>query len=588
MTLRKQQAVPKNPLVRTYAIFALALSYWRDARAIARAKRRLPEIEAKAKEARIYELGGERFRREALRLGGLIIKVGQFLSARTDVLPLEFTRQLAGLQDQVPAAPYAEVQELLESVYQKPIIEVFRDFGQEPVAAASLGQVHRAFLRDEGHEIAVKVRRPGIKELASIDLRALAQVMAALKRWTRVGRRLDTVRLFREFRDMVNRELDYLQERKNLEAFAKNFVDNPSVKIPRVYPAYSSKTVLVMEYVSGYKLTDHDALVGAGLDPKILAHTLVNTFLQQIVVDGVVQIDPHPGNFFAGYDGTLIFLDFGMIGRIPPEHLTYAAQLVEGVLAQDAGRVVDAIDGLGFLAPHAQKQLLQRAMTALLKRGAGTRLSPSPQLTRVVSDFQDFLYEEPLLFPAQYMFLGRAIGMLFGLVSALDPELDWLQLLRQEALPLINARRQAAGPSWLGSIRRTVADVFGAEAATLVDTVGQRVWETVLMVGRLPGAVDGVVATAAAGELVTRPELTQMMRRVDRVGDLIESLVFLVGFFGVTASGFLFMNYHWMVLRDIAWAFSVTLLIWFVRLKRRANRRLRRRDIGSEQLDDPL
>ncbi|PSR34171.1 MAG: ABC transporter [Sulfobacillus benefaciens] len=588
MSLRKKQAVPKNPLVRTYAIFALALSYWRDARAIARAKRRLPEIEAKAKEARIYELGGERFRREALRLGGLIIKVGQFLSARTDVLPLEFTRQLASLQDQVPAASYSEVQQLLESVYQKPVSEVFRDFGQEPVAAASLGQVHHALLRDEGQDVAVKVRRPGIKELASIDLRALALVMAALKRWTRAGRRLDTVRIFREFRDMVNRELDYVQERQNLEAFAENFKDNPAVKIPQVYPAYSSKSVLVMEYVSGYKLTDHEALVKAGLDPKALAHTLVNTFLQQIVVDGVVQIDPHPGNFFAGYDGKLIFLDFGMIGHIPPEHLAYAAQLVEGVLSQDASRVVDAIDGLGFLAPHAQKQLLQRAMTVLLNRSAGTPLSPGPQLTRVVSDFQDFLYEEPLLFPAQYMFLGRAIGMLFGLISALDPDLDWLQVLRQEALPLINARRQAAGPSWLGSIRRAVTDMFGAEAATLVDTIGRRVWDTVLMAGRLPGSVDRIVATAAAGELVTRPELTQMMRRVDRIGDLIESLVFLLAFFGVAASGFLFMNYHWIVLRDGAWAFSILFLLWFVRLKRRANRRLRQRHIMSEQFDDPF
>ena len=571
------RSFPRNPIVRTLAIFALALSFWRDARAIARAKRRLSISEAKAKESVIYAAGGERFRREALRLGGLIIKVGQFLSARTDVLPLEFTRQLASLQDQVPAAPFNDIKIEVEAAYKKTLTDVFSEFSTKPVAAASLGQVHQARLRETGQEVAVKVRRPGIQELAAIDLRALAQIMAALRRWTRAGRRLDTVRLFREFKEMVNRELDYVQERQNLEAFSRNFAANSRIKVPGVYPLYCCQSVLVMEYVSGLKLTDHEGLVNAGLDPQNLAHLLVNAFLQQIVVDGLVQIDPHPGNFFASLDGTLIFLDFGMIGRIPPEHLAHAARLIEGILSQDARRVVQAIDGLGFLAPHAQKLLLQRALTHLLKRSAGTPLEPGPKLSGVVSDFQDFLYEEPLMFPAQYMFLGRAIGMLFGLVSSLDPELDWMQLLRQEALPLVNARQQAAGPAWLGNIRRTVSEIFGPETGAVIDAVGQRVWESFSLLQRVPQSLDRVLAEAEAGELVTRPELTQMTRRVDRLADLIDSLTILLGFFGVLAMSFFFMSHHWQGWRDVAWAGSGLLLAWFLATRRRAARRIRRR-----------
>ncbi len=567
----------ENGLRRTAAIFRLALSFWGDARAIARAKRRLSAEAAKHQESRIYAAGGARFRREALRLGGLIIKVGQFLSARTDVLPLEFTRQLQTLQDQVPPARFGEIQKTLAAAYGHNWSQVFLEFSPEPVAAASLGQVHRAVLAKTKEVVAVKVRRPGIEHLASIDLKALGHVMAALRRWTKPGRRLDTVRLFEEFRDMVHRELDYRQELQSLEAFATNFAKDAAVRVPGVYPEFSHETVLVMEFVSGFKLTDRKALIEAGLDPKGLARTLVNAFLKQIISDGLVQIDPHPGNFFAAEDGRLVFLDFGMMGHIPAEHLAYAAKFLEGVLTKDARRVVEAIDGLGFLAPHAQKTLLQRAVTVMLERSAGTPISPGPRLDGVVRDFQDFLYEEPLLFPAQYMFLGRAIGMVFGLVSALDPDLDWMQLLRQEALPLLNQRRREAGAAWLAKIREGLFDWLGPELGTAVDAVGQRVWDAVGIIQRVPVSLDRVLAEAEAGTLVTRPELSSVTRRLDRLGDLMEGLMSLLGAAGVGALGIFFMEHHWFVLRDIAWIVTVVLLGSVFRARRQAKRRVTRR-----------
>ncbi len=569
--------ISRSGIRRTAAIFRLALSFWGDARAIARAKRRLSAEDAKKAESRIYATGGARFRREAIRLGGLIIKVGQFLSARTDVLPLEFTRQLQTLQDQVPPAPFGDIQETLKATYGANWSRVFLEFSPEPVAAASLGQVHRAVLAETETVVAVKVRRPGIEELAAVDLNALGSIMKVLRRWTKPGRRLDTVRLFEEFRDMVRRELDYRQELKSLEQFAENFREDKAIRVPLAYPEFSHETVLVMEFVAGLKLTDRSALVKAGLEPKALARTLVNAFLKQIISDGLVQIDPHPGNFFAALDGKVIFLDFGMMGHIPAEHLGFAARFLEGFLTKDARRVVEAIDGLGFLAPHAQKPLLQRAVAVMLERSAGTPVSPGPQLDRAVKDFQDFLYEEPLLFPAQYMFLGRAIGMLFGLVSALDIDLDWMQLLRQEALPLLNQRRRETGAAWLAKIREGISDWLGPEVGAAFDTVGQRVSDVVGVLQRVPVNLDRVLSTAEAGSLVTRPELSSVARRLDRLGDLFEAVLSLLGAVGVGALGVLFMHHHWLVLRDVAWIVTALLVIAVVRFHQRARHRMRPR-----------
>jgi len=183
-----------NRLRRTLAIFRLAISYWGDSRQIERARRLLPDEAAQREEA-ILTAGGIRFRKTALQLGGLIIKVGQFLSARTDILPLAFTRQLSQLQDAVPEAPWTAVSQLMEEQWEVPLASILTAIDPHPVAAASLGQVHRAILPD-GRVVAVKVQRPEIDRLAAIDLAALSVIMGVLERWTRVGRRVSARRLF--------------------------------------------------------------------------------------------------------------------------------------------------------------------------------------------------------------------------------------------------------------------------------------------------------------------------------------------------------------------------------------------------------
>jgi predicted unusual protein kinase regulating ubiquinone biosynthesis (AarF/ABC1/UbiB family) len=554
------------------AVFGLAWSFWKDARRITRANRRLAPDQAKAFERAVYQAGGERFRREAFRLGGLIIKVGQFLSARTDVLPLEFTRELRALQDQVPAAPYARIREILQEAYEGDLDQVFSHFDERPIAAASLGQVHRAQLTRSQQWVAVKVQRPGILDLAAIDLAALGYVMRALTRWTKAGRRVNAMRLFSEFQKLVGEELDYLHEQANLEDFREHFKKVAAVRVPEVFLAYTRPKVLVMELVEGVKLTDAVGLAEWQLDPKLLARELVTAYLKQIIEDGLVQIDPHPGNFLADRQGRLVLLDFGMCGHIPKTQMPFASQLIQGVLAKDARVVVQSMVGLGFIRADADVRLLVRAMSVLLQQLGGVRLEPGPELDRAVADFQDFLYQEPLEFPAEYMFLGRAIGMLFGLVSELDPSIDWLALVRQEALPLINAAA-SSDAGWSNTVGEWVGRVFGPEAAIATRLVVGRLGDEASRLGRLPATLERVLLQMDEGALRTEPSWTPLMRRLDMLAQQIRLLTATV-FLAASGMAWLFWTGHrghgWLLVIGL-----VALAIWLragIRLNRMSRR----------------
>lgn len=561
---------------RSLVIFRLALSYWGDARAIQRANRRLPKDQAKEREAEIYRAGGARFRRQALRLGGLVIKVGQFLSARTDILPLAFTRELAVLQDQVPPAPFSQIQSVVEEQLGQPLHAVFSWFEEDPVAAASLGQVHRATLKETTEIVAVKVQRPMIDELAQVDLRALAVVMAALRRWTRPGRRLNTVRLFEEFRRRVYRELDYQTEAQHLQEFRRMFSGVLDVRVPLLYGQWTRRRLLVMEFIEGAKISDVERLATIPADPVSLARTLIHVYLRQIVQFGLVQMDPHPGNFLVDSSGRLVMLDFGMVARFNASDLTQFAHLIAGMLSQDPRGVVSAMEALGMVKPHANRPALIRAVQLMLQQMTGTPLEPGEPLDRAVADFQDFLYEEPLEFPAQYMFLGRAIGMLFGLVSALDPSVDWMVVLKSQALPILNQRRADVSPEWLRRVGKWIGEIVGDPAEMVFDTLGQQVIKSIQLAGRLPVRLDRVLQTVDDGQLVTRPELTPILRRMDRMADLLDGLTAMMAIllsFGIGL--WLRRTGPWWA-QDVAWGAVVFSGLWLVRARFRASHRIRR------------
>ncbi|MDA3936680.1 MAG: AarF/ABC1/UbiB kinase family protein, partial [Actinomycetota bacterium] len=245
-----------------------------------------------------------RFRALAIRMGGLMIKVGQFLSARLDVLPLEITEELSGLQDEVPPESFEAIRAKAESETGQPLSVHYAWFDEVPLAAASLGQAHRARLLDADaaelgfSDVVVKIQRPYIEQVVEVDLAAIRRVGGWLQRYKPISKRADVSALVQEFAATTHAEIDYLAEASNAEAFAANFAGNPLVHVPQVAWELTTRRVLTLEDVTAIKITDYDAITAAGIDRGEVAEVLLGTYMQQIFEDGFFHADPHPGNLF--------------------------------------------------------------------------------------------------------------------------------------------------------------------------------------------------------------------------------------------------------------------------------------------------
>ncbi len=455
-----------------------------------------------------------RFRALAVAMGGLMIKVGQFLSARLDVLPPEITGELAGLQDEVPPEDFAAIREVAHSELALPLSEHFAWVDPEPLAAASLGQVHRARLQDADadeagfRDVVVKVQRPHIQQIIEVDLAALRRVGGWLARYRPIADRADVPALVEEFAATTLEEVDYLAEARHADTFAANFADDPRVSVPRVIRRLSAARVLTLEDVTALKLGDRDALVAAGIDPAEVATVLADTYLQQIFVDAFFHADPHPGNLFvtprpdAAPDAprwTLTFIDFGMVGRVPDG---LRDGLREGLIAaatQDGARLVGSLRTLGVLLPGADVRLIERATMQVFERFGGLtmdelRTIDPAEMMQFGLQFRDLMLAMPFQLPENLLMLGRSIGILSGICTGLDPHFNiWATIT-----PYAN---------------RLLADEGRSATRTVVDE-GQKLARLALT---LPGRADRVLGVVERGELDVRtPLLTLQVRRLER------------------------------------------------------------------------
>ncbi len=487
----------------------------------------------------LYRRAGTRLRKAAVRQQGLIIKLGQFLSARADVLPEAFTRELARLQDEVPAAPFAPVRRQLEADLGRPLPEVFDHFEETAVAAASLGQVHRARLKDGG-PVAVKVLRPGIEQVVRADLTAVRLVIWFLQRWSRWGRRLDLDALYKEFAAMVAQEMDYIQEVGFLRRFRQDFAGYLAITAPAPVDQLTSRRLLVMEFVEGEKLTEPDRLRQQGIAPRAVAERLVDAYVRMVLVSGVVHVDPHPGNLFVRADGTLIFIDFGMVAVISKADKDAIADMVLRLITRDLDGTIDAIERLGFLRPGADREVLRRGLAFLLDQVSGLRLQMGPELDRLLQDLRRLMSEGAFQFPARYMFLARAAGLLAGITYALDPTLDWSKLLRDRAMPLLVGTRASAGDrsseastGLLGLIENLFGERAGA-AATLA-------WDQARGIGgsliRLPGKLERTLDRLETGDVRVQTDLSPLLRQMRRQEQAMARLSWAVLAAGGTVAG---------------------------------------------------
>jgi len=368
-------------------------------------------------------------------LGPTFIKIGQLLSSRSDLLPQPYLDALSRLQDQIEPFSFAQVEEIVSSELGVRLSKGFSDFDSEPLAAASLGQVHRAVMRD-GRQVAVKVQRPDIRQTILEDLEAFEEVASLLDRHSEIGRRIGFRALVEEFRRSLLRELDYRREANNLITLGRNLKEYPRIVIPQPVEDYSTSRVLTMEYVQGTKITDLSPLARIDLDGRALAEDLSRAYLDQILVDGFFHADPHPGNLLITPDGRLALLDLGMVATIDPRR---QEQLLKLLLAITDGRGHEAADitlQMGMILEGHDEDRFRREVADLVASSRSTA-AQQLQVGRIVFNMISKAAECGVRPVPELSFLGKALLHLDEVARLLDPDIDPNRTMREYADSLL-------------------------------------------------------------------------------------------------------------------------------------------------------
>lgn len=384
----------------------------------------------KSKESweKLVQKQAKEFKEKALKLEGLMIKMGQFLSTRADIMPEAFTDELKDLIDRVPSIDWDEAKVVLEKEWNAPYETLFSDISKTPVASASIGIVYKGML-ENGEQVAVKIRRPDIEKVVSSDFKAIQIVSTLAKKFTKWGKTTNLDVLNRELIQTISKELDFRIEQEHALKFAKLYTDQFNIKVPYYYSHLVSEKVLVMEWIEGNKITDLANLQNTSLELDDVVHRLVGCFLNQFLNKGFFHADPHPGNIFIQEDGTIVFLDFGMMGQIPPSAKRSIQKLITSVILQDYQSLVNALEELGFLQEGVDKTGLARALEMGLDLYFNKSIKEVDDqlIDQMMQELRDFVQKQPIQLPAEYAFLGRAFSIVTGVISTMKPSVDFLE-----------------------------------------------------------------------------------------------------------------------------------------------------------------
>ncbi|MDF2047989.1 AarF/UbiB family protein [Microbacterium sp. Kw_RZR3] len=490
-------------------------------------------ISARGRTRRLLRIA-QRFHVLAVDLGGLMIKVGQFMSSRLDVLPPIITKELEGLQDEVPAVPFAEMRERIEEELGMPLTRAFAFVDERPLAAASLGQAHRATLTEAMAEesglrdVVVKVQRPGIDRIVDVDLRALRKVGRWLSKVSIVSDRVDMPALVEEFAVTSLEEIDYLHEAANSERFAADFARDGGVAVPAVAWERTTRRVLTLEDVSAIKVNDVEALRAAGIDPSEVAARFASVMFDQLFEDGFFHADPHPGNVFvtplstpdaATSDWRFTFIDFGMMGEVPPGLRRGLRRVLIAAASRDGKGLVDGIRDIGVLLPSADTVQLERAMTQLFSRFGGMGFAElqevDPREFRAFAvEFGDVVRTLPFQLPENFLLIVRAMSLTSGMCSALDPAFNIWDAVEPYA-------------------QRLIREESGNTAQALVREVGA----VAAVTACLPRRLDTLISRFEEGAVsVQTPRIERRLRDLER---MIRRVVSAVLFTGLLIGGIL-------------------------------------------------
>jgi predicted unusual protein kinase regulating ubiquinone biosynthesis (AarF/ABC1/UbiB family) len=488
-----------------------------------------------------------------LDLGPTFIKLGQLFSTRSDLFPSEYVEELSQLQDRVPAFSYEVVKQVITEDFGKSIPELFQNFDPIPLAAASLGQVHKAQLHS-GEEVVVKVQRLGLKKLFTIDLRILKGIARYFQNHPDWGPGRDWMGIYEECCRILYEEIDYLNEGRNADTFRRNFRGYDWVYVPRVYWRFSSRRVLTLEYVPGIKISHYEALEAAGIDRKDVAQLGAKAYLCQLLNDGFFHADPHPGNIAVNPDGSLIFYDFGMMGQVTPLTRERLMKTFMGVAQRDATQVVTSLIELGAIAPVEDMGPVRRSIQYMLDNFMDKPFE-AQSITQISDDLYDIAYNQPFRFPATFTFVMRAFSTLEGVGKGLDPEFNFMEVAKPFAAELMSN----------GNLRRDDSSSLLGELSRQAVQVGSTAFG-------LPRRLEDTLDKLEQGDIRVRVRSIETDRALRRLSNVQMGTNYALLMAAFTIAGTILLVNKFIWLAAIAGVIALALGFAFVRLLMRLDR----------------
>ncbi|NRG46140.1 AarF/ABC1/UbiB kinase family protein [Bacillus sp. CRN 9] len=453
---------------------------------------------------------GERIRLFLEELGPTFVKVGQIASTRPDIIPQDIIIELEKLQEHVHAFPFAEVKKIVEHELGEDLNVLFREFHEEPLGSASIGQVHYAVLHS-GEEVAVKVQRPHIEKGMKTDLEILQEIARIAEQKLEWAANYKVEAIVKEFSNALLNELNYSLEGRNAERISKQFKDNPHYRIPNVFWEYTTKKVLTMECVKGKSLLEVEQLQREGYNTKLLAERVVQGLFQQILVEGIFHADPHPGNVCALPGNVIVFMDFGMVGRLTAEMKTNFASLIIAMMRQSTEGVIKAIIRMGVVPDDVDMELLKSDVDLLRDKYYDIPLS-QVSLGEAVNDLFSVANHHHIHIPTDLTLVGKSLLTMEGLVEKLDPEISIVKIAEPFG-------------------RKLIVDMYRPDhlAKDAVDHLG----EYVDIFRDTPRNLKQIISLIKKGKIpleLVLPDSEKFLTRIDRISNRLAFSIVLLAF----------------------------------------------------------
>jgi predicted unusual protein kinase regulating ubiquinone biosynthesis (AarF/ABC1/UbiB family) len=481
-----------------------------------------------------------------VKLGPTFIKIGQALSTRPDLLPLEYVQELGQLQDRVPPFSSERAIAIVESEFGKSVYALYREFNSTPLASASLGQVHKAILHT-GEEVVVKVQRPELERLFNLDFEVLHQLVRLAERFLPGTRKYKLETIYREFFQILYQEIDYIQEGKNADRFRENFQTYPRVSVPLVYWQYTTKKVLTMEYLPGIKIDDRQTLEARKINTDEVIKLGICCYLKQLLQDGFFQSDPHPGNMAVSDSGNIIFYDFGTMTEVKSIAKDQMMRTFFAVLRKDAEEVVETLMYMGLIEPMSDMTPVKRLVTFLLEKFRDKPIDVRA-FDQISSEVYVMFEQQPFRLPPQMTFIIKSLTTLDGIARALDPQYNLLAA----AQPFIKSLATSSNGSG------NLLGILAKQAKDFVKYQLQKPSNTELAIRRLESRIE-------TGELKFNVRSVETDRALKSIYLALKSLIYtcLSGFSFL--GGILLLGTNYLNLAIAAFGFSA---FWFYILMR--------------------